>query len=166
MWKWLGLVVVTMMAAVPLGCSEDQGDMHQQIFEAAKPKGVTEDKAATVANLAGDWEAVIENYGTAARFGTYPNAYRITQTGSAFTAIRMKDDPPLTKEAAELGHSPWGRAGSPSLQGEVEKGGFKRVEVVDGSGGRVVPTKGQISEDGKKMVIDNGLYIRVTLTRK
>ena len=157
MRKWLGLMIVTMMAAIALGCSDDQGDMHavQQLLQ-----------PSTVKNLAGDWEAVIENYGTAARFGTYPNVYRITQTGSTFSGIRTKDDPPLTKEATELGHSPWGRAGSPSVQGELEKNGFKRVEVVDGSGGRVVPTKGQISEDGKKMVLDNGLYIRVTLTRK
>ena len=90
MWKWLGLVVVPMMAVVPLGCSEDQGDMHQQIFEAAKPKGVTEDKAATVVNLAGDWEAVIETYGPAARDGTCSNTYRITQTGSTFNARSRK----------------------------------------------------------------------------
>jgi uncharacterized protein YqgV (UPF0045/DUF77 family) len=166
MWKWFGLVIVTMVAAVPLGCSDDEQDMHQQIFQVVKTKGVTEDKTSTGWTLTGDWEAVIENYGPAARFGTYPNVYRITQTGSTFSAIRTKDDPPLTKEATELGHSPWGRAGSPSVQGELEKNGFKRVEVVDGSGGRVVPTKGQISEDGKKMVLDNGLYIRVTLTRK
>ena len=116
-------------------------------------------------DLNGDWEAQIENYGTAARFGSYPNVYRITLTGAAVSAVRAKDDPPLTKEATELGHSPWGRAGSPSLQGELEKNGFKHVEVVYGSGGRVLPSQGHISEDGKKLVIDNGLYIRVTLTR-
>jgi hypothetical protein len=160
------LVVVTMMAAVTLGCSEDQGDMHQQILEAAKPKGVTEDTAATVANLAGDWEAQIENYGPAARDGTGTNVYRITQTGSAFQAIRTKDDPRLTQEATEHGHSPWGRAGSLSLQGEVEKTGFKHVQIVFGSGGRIVPSQGSIGPDGTQIVIDNGSFARVTLTRK
>ena len=74
----------------------------------------------TVWDLSGDWEAVIENYGPGARHGTGTNVYRLTQRGSAFQAMRMTDDPLLTKEAAEHGHAPWGRAGSPSLQGELE----------------------------------------------
>jgi hypothetical protein len=48
MWKWLGLVAVTMVAAMTLGCSDDQGDMHavQQILQPSKPKEVTEDKTS------------------------------------------------------------------------------------------------------------------------
>lgn len=50
-------------------------------------------------DLSGDWEALIENLGPMAGFGTYPNVYRITQTGSAFNAIRLKDIPrPLMDE--------------------------------------------------------------------
>ncbi|MBP1774374.1 MAG: hypothetical protein H6Q86_380 [candidate division NC10 bacterium] len=119
----------------------------------------------TVWDLSGDWEALVENYGPAARDGTCSNAYRITQTGSTFSAVRVKDDPALTKESAEFGHSPWGRTGSRSLQGELERNGFKQVQIVYGGGGRILPSQGHISEDGKKIVIDNGLYIRVTLTR-
>jgi hypothetical protein len=119
----------------------------------------------TVWDLSGDWQALIENYGPGARHGTGANVYRITQTGKAVTAIRTKDDPLLTEEAAERGHSPWGRTGSSSLQGELEKDGFKHVEIVFGSGRRVLPSTGHISEDGKQIVIDNGLYIKVTLTR-
>jgi hypothetical protein len=119
----------------------------------------------TLWDLSGDWEAQIENYGPAARDGTCRNTYRITQTDSAFSAVRVKDDPPLTKASAEFGHSPWGRTGSRSLQGELERNGFKHVQIVYGGGGRILPSQGQISDDGKKIVIDNGLYIRVTLTR-
>ena len=119
----------------------------------------------TVWDVSGDWEALIENYGPGARHGTGPNVYSITQTGGVFSAVRTKDDLLLTKEVIEQGHSPWGRAGSRSLQGELDQTGFKRVEIVFGSGGRVLPTTGHISEDGKKITVDNGLYIRVTLTR-
>jgi hypothetical protein len=119
----------------------------------------------TVWDLSGDWQALIENYGPGARHGTGTNVYRITQTGKAVTAIRAKDDQLLTEEAAEQGHSPWGEAGSSSVQGELEKDGFKHVEIVFGSGGRVLPSTGRISKDGKQIVIDNGLYIKVTLTR-
>jgi hypothetical protein len=108
----------------------------------------------TVWDLSGDWEAFIENYGQHAHGGTYPNVYRVTQTGSAFNAIRLRDNPPPT----------YGRAGTPSLQGELEKDGFKRVEVVKGIG-EVVPSTGHIGENGKKIVIDNGRDVRVTLTR-
>ena len=105
-------------------------------------------------DLSGDWDALVENSGPNAAGGTYPNVYRITQTGSAFTAIRLKDTPPPTS----------GRAGTQSLLGELDKGGFKRVEIVTTSGARA-PIKGQISEDGKKIVIEDGWSVKVTLTR-
>jgi len=151
---WL-MLAVAILAWTSVGCA---------------PTGTTGPKVQlpsgeTVWDLSGDWEALIENYGPGARHGTGPNVYRITQTGGVFGAVRTKDDLLLTKEVIEQGHSPWGRAGSRSLQGELDKTGFKRVQIVFGSGGRVLPTTGHISEDGKKIIVDNGLYIRVTLTR-
>ena len=107
----------------------------------------------TVWDLNGDWEAFIENYGPIKASGTYPNVYRITQTGRAFQAIRLRDTP-----------NGYGKAGSLSLQGELEGNGFKRVAIVFGSGD-VLPSKGQITEDGKRIVIDDGFMARVTLTR-
>jgi hypothetical protein len=123
--------------------------------QAAKPAAKVQlPSGETVWDLSGDWDTFNENYGSLARFGIYPNVYRITQTGSAFSAIRLKDNPPPSP----------GRAGSPSLQGELDKSGFKRVEIVT-SGGELLACKGQISDDGKKIVIDNGIMARVTLTR-
>ena len=108
----------------------------------------------TVWDLSGDWDAFVENYGPAARFGIFPTVWRITQTGNAVTAIRLKDSPPPGM----------GRVGGPSLQGELDKNGFKRVEIVLGSGSPA-PVKGQISENGKKIILDDGWSVRVTLTR-
>ena len=108
----------------------------------------------TVWDLSGDWDVFAENYGEYARAGMYTNVYRITQTGGALSAMRMKDNPPPST----------GRARSPSLRGELDKDGFKQVSIIDSSGD-AWPSKGQISEDGKKIVIDNGSNIRVTLTR-
>jgi hypothetical protein len=108
----------------------------------------------TVWDLSGDWDALIENSGPNAAGGTYPNVYRITQTGSALSAIRLRDTPPPSS----------GRAGTQSLLGEIDKDGFKRVEIVTTSGARA-PIKGQISEDGKKIVIEDGWSVKVTLTR-
>ena len=108
----------------------------------------------TVWDLNGDWDALIENSGPMAGYGTYPNVYRITQTGSTFSAIRLKAIPPPSTS----------QAGSPSLRGELAGNGFKRVEVVTGSGSPA-PCKGQISEDGKKVILEDGWTIKVTLTR-
>ena len=108
----------------------------------------------TVWDLNGDWDALVENYGPYERFGTHPNVYRITQTGTTLNAIRLKDNPPPST----------GRAGSPSLKGELEKNGFKHIYLID-SGGNSLISKGQISEDGKKIIIDEGRVARVTLTR-
>ena len=115
---------------------------------------VTLPSGETVWDLSGDWEALIEHFGPMEAYGDYPNAYRITQTGGAFNAIRLKDMPPPGT----------GRAGSPSLRGEVDKSGFKRVELVSSSGSPE-PVKGQISEDGKKIILDDGWSVKVTLTR-
>jgi hypothetical protein len=53
----------------------------------------------TVWDLSGDWDTFNENYGPYARYGIYPNVFRITQTGSAFSATRLKDNPhPLLDE--------------------------------------------------------------------
>jgi len=108
----------------------------------------------TVWDLSGDWDAFVENYGPWAQYGIYPTVWRITQTGSAVNAIRVKENP---------APSP-GQAGSPSLQGELDRDGFKRVAIVSGVG-TTMPCRGQISEDGKKIILDDGITARVTLTR-
>ena len=106
----------------------------------------------TVWDLSGDWDTFVENLGSYALSGIYPSVFRITQTGSTFSAIRAKDNPPPST----------GRAGSPSLRGELDKNGFKEVWGIDASGASW-PGKGKISEDGKKIVIETDLS-RVTLT--
>jgi hypothetical protein len=108
----------------------------------------------TVWDLSGDWDAFAENYGPWAGMGIHPNVHRITQTGTTFSAIRLKDHAPPSHV----------RAGTPSSKGELEQNGFKEVWIID-SDGVSWPSKGQISEDGKKIVIDNGRTARVTLTR-
>jgi Lipocalin-like domain len=104
-------------------------------------------------DLNGDWDAFVENYGPSAEYGIYPNVFRITQTGNTFSGIRLKDNPPPGSS----------RAGSPCLQGELEKDGFKRVVIL--GGGEMLQGKGRFSEDGRKIVIDEGFMRRVTLTR-
>ena len=108
-----------------------------------------------VYDLNGEWDVIIENYGVWGVYGSYPNVFKITQEGSSFTGIRMKDNPPPSL----------GRAGSKCVQGELDKSGFKKLEII-GGGGVIVPSKGQISEDGNKISFDAPDHARFTWTRK
>ena len=108
----------------------------------------------TVWDLSGDWDVLVENLERWAPFGNYPNVFRVTQSGRAFSAIRLRDNPPPGR----------GLAGSPSLQGELDKTGFTSVAIVDSNG---VPREstGHISADGKQIIIEAGERFRLTLTR-
>jgi hypothetical protein len=115
-------------------------------------KTVTLPNGEVVWDLNGEWDVFIENYGPMASAGNYPQINKITQTGSSFVAIRMIDDP-------------YNRKGSQSLQGELDKKGIKKVTMLSDTGG-TGEAKGQISDDGNKIVIDDGIWRRFTLTRK
>src|SRR4030043_583176 len=130
------------------------GLVYAQIAKTGTMKTIKLSSGEEVYDLSGDWDAFVENYGEQARFGTYPQVFRITQTGNTFNAIRLKDNPPPSP----------GRAGSPSLRGELETNGFKAVWLIHSSGDSW-PSKGQVSEDGKKIVIDDGITVRGTLPR-
>ena len=114
-------------------------------------KTITLPSGEVVWDLNGEWDAFVEDYGPWASAGSYPQIEKITQTGSSFVAIRMIDDP-------------WNIKGSQSLQGELDKSGIKKVTILTVHG--PVEAKGQISDDGNKIVIDDGEEHRSTLTRK
>ena len=59
---------------------------------------------------------------------------------------------------------PYNKKGSQSLQGELDKTGFKQVTIITSLFGPF-EAKGKISDDGNMLIIDDGLH-RVTLTRK
>ncbi len=113
-------------------------------------KTITLPNGDVVWDLNGEWDVYVENYGPAAFAGSYPQIFKITQTGSSFVAIRMIDDP-------------WNSKGSQSIQGELDKSGM--YKVMTGASSGPIETKGQISDDGNKILIDDGRH-RLTLTRK
>ena len=108
-----------------------------------------------VFDISGEWDVAVEHYDSWADKGTFPQLYKITQEGTSFTAIRMKDSPPPTT----------GKAGAKCMQGEVDKNGVKKVEIISG-GGWILPSNCKISEDGNKMNIDVPQKLRLTLIRK
>ena len=121
------------------------------LYGQGSKKTVTLPHGEVVLDLNGEWDTFVENYGPGASSGSYPQIEKITQTGSSFVAIRMIDDP-------------FNQKGSQSLQGEVDKSGIKKATILTAHG--PVEAKGQISNDGNKIVIDDGNEHRLTLTRK
>jgi hypothetical protein len=114
-------------------------------------KTITLPNGEVIWDLNGEWDTYVDNYGPFTS-DKYTVINKITQTGSSFVAIRMMDDP-------------WNLKGSQSLQGEIDKSGIKKVTLTSGS--YVSPvTNGQISDDGNKIKIDDGMATRWTLTRK
>jgi hypothetical protein len=59
---------------------------------------------------------------------------------------------------------PYHPKGSQSLEGELDKSGIKKVTIFKSIG--PVEAKGQISEDGNKIIIDDGESGKLSLTRK
>lgn len=126
--------------------------------QTAKPTAMKTVKLMTgeeVCDLTGEWDALIENYGMAAIYGTYTNVVKMTQEANSFTGVRLKDNPPESPAPA----------GSQFVQGVIEKDGFKNVELFSGSGAKF-PGKGQIIENGNKMIVDCPQRVRVSFTRK
>jgi len=114
-------------------------------------KTITLPSGEVVWDLNGEWDAFVENYGPSIFSGSYPQICKITQEGSSFVGVRIIDDP-------------WNQKGSQSLQGELDKSGIKKVTILARSG--PIEAKGQISDDGNKIIIDDGYKARLTLTRK
>jgi hypothetical protein len=115
-------------------------------------KTITLPSGEVVCDLNGEWDVFVENYGPRSEFGSYPSVYKVTQQGSSFMAIRMLQTPSGTHR------------GTTAIRGELDKSGFKKVQLITPM--EYSDCKGQISEDGKKMIIDDGEKFRVTLTRK
>jgi hypothetical protein len=114
-------------------------------------KTVTLPKGEVILDISGEWDVVSENYGQWSMYGTSQDVFKITQEGTSFEAIRMKGN----------AYMPAGTAGT---RGKLDKNGFERVWIITAIG--PMEAKGEISEDGDKIVFDDHWVVRQTLTRK
>jgi hypothetical protein len=112
-------------------------------------KTITLPSGEVVWDLNGEWDVQVENYGQ--WWGSYPQIWKITQTGNSIVAVRMIDDP-------------WNKKGSEATRGELDKSGFKKLQIKSVMG--AFDAKGKISDDGNKMEIDSADRVKLTATRK
>jgi hypothetical protein len=115
-------------------------------------KSIILPNSEVIHDLNGEWDVIIEGYGEWIALGSWPQICKITQEGSSFVSVRMIDDP-------------YNQKGSQNLRGELDKNGFKKVQIVFTAMGPI-DAKGVISKDGNKMIIDDGEKVRSTYTRK
>ena len=114
-------------------------------------KTITLPNGEVIWDLNGEWDGFREYYGPWSDFGSYPDVLKITQQGSSFVAIRMKLSGSLP-------------SGSEAMRGELDKSGFKEVQIRTSVG--PFDCKGKISDDGNKIIVDDGYRVRLTATRK
>ncbi len=123
------------------------------LYSQGSKKTITLPNGEVVCDLNGEWDALYENLGAfQQRYGNLTDILKITQQDGSFVGVRM------------IG-TIWVPKGDISITGELDKNGFKKVQVRFGWGNDL-DCKGQISENGNQIIIDGGERIRVTLTRK
>jgi hypothetical protein len=117
-------------------------------------KTITLPSGEVVCDLNGEWDMLCENLGAYSWVGNLKDMLKITQQGGSFVGVKMIGTSYVPKDAV-------------SIKGELDKNGIKKVRLVlQTSIDEGIECKGQISEDGNKIIIDGGERIRATLTRK
>jgi hypothetical protein len=129
---------------------------HAQTAEKEKSweKTITLPSGEVIYDLNGEWAVCSENYGPWAEYGTYPDIVEIKQEGASFVGIRL------------IGN-PWNPKGKESIRGELDKNGFKKIQIISGMG--PLDAKGQFlpwGNIGKRIIVDDGEKARVTLIRR
>ena len=122
------------------------------LAQAQKAKTVKLPNGEEVVDIRGEWDAYFENYGLWSKYGKDTNVLEITLKGYKFYGFRMKDGKYHPRNTL-------------SIRGELDKGGIKKIQLFTGLVGWI-DAKGQISEDGNKIIVDAANKVRITLIRK
>ena len=121
------------------------------LVQAQEAKMVKLPNGEEVVDINGEWDTLIENYGPYSEWGNVNNIIAIKLEGNSFVGVRMKS-------------TNWYPEGSEAFRGELDKDGMKKVQLK--AGGGTINVEGQISNDGKTIILDDGEMIRLTMTRK
>ncbi len=121
------------------------------LAQAQKARTVKLPNGEEVVDISGEWDEQRECYGPWKQYGKLSNSLKITLKDSSFVGIAMKNNMFQT-------------SGSETIRGELDKDGIKKAQIMTYEG--PLDAKGKISEDGSKIIIDDGELVRLTLTRK
>ena len=102
-------------------------------------------------DLNGEWAVSVEHYGPWAQYGVFPDISEIKQDGASFVGVTLLGSPRSPK-------------GSEKLKGELGKNGFKKAQALTGTG--PIDLKGEILNNGNRMIFDDGTKIRLMYIRR
>ena len=115
-------------------------------------KTVTLPTGEVILDMSGEWDVQIEYYGDYRGLPSDTLTVAITQAGNTFLAVRQTA-------------TPWWPKGTEAIKGELDTGGFKTVHFNKADKGWT-PCTWEISENGNKLVLDDGRVFTATLTRR
>jgi hypothetical protein len=153
------IALLVILGAFILGACPSTAYSKRVVLKSGMPNTITLPNGEVVYDLNGEWDAV---YHATTTFGTedtqsMKDIVRITQEGNQFVGIKV------------IGDS-WLRKNQEGVKGELKKNRFGKVYVFRETFATWVPGKGEISEDGNKIVIeirpDVHATIKIVLKRK
>ena len=140
------LMLVLSMVVLLVGACTSKESSQPVVLKPGMPNTITLPNGEVVYDLNGEWDAVydLSFSGTLAAIEDTQSSkgiVRITQEGNKFVGIKVIGDQ-------------WVDKNQETVQGELEKNKFGNLYVFRGMIYRWVPGKGEISEDGNKIVIE------------
>ena len=120
-------------------------------------KTITLPSGEVILDMSGEWDVLYEFYGEISWVAPCSDILMITQQGNTFSAVK------------QIG-TIWKPKGTESIKGELDKDGFKEVQMYRGDMHGIFSwgpcKKWEISENGNKIVFDDGDRFKATLTRR
>jgi hypothetical protein len=146
MARRIGILLIAAIAMIALFYTAQA-----QTEEKKWKKTITLPNGDVILNMNGEWDVYVSHLRPENQ-ALEGGITKIKQTGSSFVGISMN---------ALMAF----RKGSEQIKGELDKSGFKQVQIISSRFGNS-DAKGQISEDGNRIIIDDGENLKLTFTRK
>ena len=124
-----------------------------QMGKSESPGIITLPSGEKVCDLNGEWNAFFEHFGTCMHAGSWKAIVKVRQEGNRFVGIKSSGGNPVT-------------IGKEVIRGELDQKGYKKGEIYMPNWRLWANCKGKIADGCKKIIMDEGSCVQVTLERK
>jgi len=124
-----------------------------QMGKSESPRTTTLPSGEMVCDLNGEWNALFEHFGTCMNAGSWKAIIKVKQEGNRFVGTKLSGGNPVT-------------IGKEVIRGELDQKGYKKGEIYMPNWRLWADCKGKIADSCKKIIMDEGSCVQVTLERK
>ena len=124
-----------------------------QMGKSESPGIITLPSGEKVCDLNGEWNAFFEHFGACMHAGSWKAIVKVKQEGNRFVGIKSDGGNPVT-------------LGKEVIRGELDQTGYKKGEIYMPNWISWANCKGKIADGCKKIIMDEGSCVQVTLERK